>query len=227
MTNNSKKIYRSLNNRWIAGVCAGFAEYLNIDPLIVRLLFILMLLIGGSGFLFYIIAWIIIPVNPLQTSSEKRYDTSSIIGFLLVLLGIFFLLENLDIIRISELFEWWNFFSWGIVGSLLLIVIGLFLIFRQNKKAETETILKESESETISEEPITKKFLHRSLNNKKISGVCGGLAEYLDIDATIIRLLFILITLSSFGLGLFLYVILAIVMPGEKKNNKDIHNGTT
>jgi len=56
-----KKIYRSSRNRIIAGVCGGLAEYLNIDPTIVRVLWVLFMGIGGSGILAYIICALIIP----------------------------------------------------------------------------------------------------------------------------------------------------------------------
>ena len=55
------KIYRSKKNRVIAGVCGGIGEYFNIDPTLVRLLWVLLIFAGGSGILAYIIAWIIIP----------------------------------------------------------------------------------------------------------------------------------------------------------------------
>lgn len=57
----AKKLYRSRKNRYIAGVCSGVAEYLNIDPSIVRLILLILVAAGGSGVLAYIIAWIIIP----------------------------------------------------------------------------------------------------------------------------------------------------------------------
>ncbi len=56
-----KKLYRSNNHRIIAGVCGGIAEYFNIDPTIVRLIFIIVSLLGGSGILAYLIAALIIP----------------------------------------------------------------------------------------------------------------------------------------------------------------------
>lgn len=51
--------------------------------------------------------------------------------------------------------------------------------------------------------------------NKKIFGVCGGLADYFNLDPTIIRVLF-LAAVILFGSGVLLYVILAIAMPEEK-----------
>ena len=56
-----KKLYRSTENRVIAGVCGGIAEYFDIDPTLVRLAWVLFCVLGGSGLLAYIIAAIIIP----------------------------------------------------------------------------------------------------------------------------------------------------------------------
>ena len=59
-----KKLYKSNTNRMINGVCGGIAEYFDIDPTLVRLGWVLFCAIGGSGFLAYIVAAIIIPRNP-------------------------------------------------------------------------------------------------------------------------------------------------------------------
>lgn len=56
-----KKLYRDEQNKTIAGVCAGLAEYLSIDVTIVRLVFLLALIFHGGGFLAYIIFWIVMP----------------------------------------------------------------------------------------------------------------------------------------------------------------------
>jgi phage shock protein C len=59
-----KRLYRSSDDRMIAGVCAGLAEYMDIDPTLVRLAMVLFTLVGGSGILVYVIAWIIMPEHP-------------------------------------------------------------------------------------------------------------------------------------------------------------------
>ncbi len=60
----AKKMYRSVGDRMIAGVCGGIGEYFDIDPTLVRLLAVALILAGGSGVLGYILAWIIIPEAP-------------------------------------------------------------------------------------------------------------------------------------------------------------------
>ena len=72
-----KKLYRSRKNSKIAGVCGGIAEYFDVDPTIIRLLAVLTIFFGGGGIIAYIIAWIIIPLEPLEEeykSSEKNSD---------------------------------------------------------------------------------------------------------------------------------------------------------
>lgn len=58
------KLYRSKKSRIIAGVCGGIGEYFKVDPTLIRLLWLLISIMGGSGIVAYIIAWIIIPEEP-------------------------------------------------------------------------------------------------------------------------------------------------------------------
>jgi phage shock protein PspC (stress-responsive transcriptional regulator) len=58
-----KRLVRVQKDRKIAGVCAGFGAYFNLDPTMVRLLWILLVLAGGAGVLLYLIAWIIMPLE--------------------------------------------------------------------------------------------------------------------------------------------------------------------
>lgn len=60
----NKRIYRSRRDRMVAGVCGGLAEYFEIDPSIVRVLWVIFTMMGGSGLLAYIICAIIIPDSP-------------------------------------------------------------------------------------------------------------------------------------------------------------------
>lgn len=74
-----------------------------------------------------------------------------------------------------------------------------------------------------------KKKLYKS-NDRKLSGVCGGFAEYFDIDPTIVRLAWTFFTFCSFGTGLIAYIIAAIVMPDKTEGDvvvitEDQNNG--
>jgi len=58
---NTKRLYRSRDDRMVAGVCAGLAEYVDIDPTIVRLLFVLGLFAGGATFWAYLVMMMVVP----------------------------------------------------------------------------------------------------------------------------------------------------------------------
>jgi len=59
--NNAKRLYRSRDDRMISGVCAGLAEYIDIDPTIVRLLFVLGAVAGGATFWAYLVMMLVVP----------------------------------------------------------------------------------------------------------------------------------------------------------------------
>ena len=61
------------------------------------------------------------------------------------------------------------------------------------------------------------KKLYLSSTDKKISGVCGGLGEYFDIDPTFVRVIFILIALLSLGLGVVAYILIWAIVPRKRK----------
>lgn len=69
MTDSIKRLYRSRSNRKIAGVCGGLGEYFNVDPTIVRLLFVLVVLFSvGFGVIVYILMWIIVVPEKEKTT---------------------------------------------------------------------------------------------------------------------------------------------------------------
>ena len=66
-----KELYRAREGRWLAGVCAGMAKYMNLTPTVVRWLFVAMGLFFGGGLLVYIASIFVIPVEPEQTGIEE------------------------------------------------------------------------------------------------------------------------------------------------------------
>lgn len=60
----------------------------------------------------------------------------------------------------------------------------------------------------------TKKRLYRSRKERRIAGVCGGIAEYLAVDASLVRILWVLLAFAG-GPGVLLYIIMAAVLPEE------------
>jgi phage shock protein C len=125
----AKKLYRSKKDSVIAGVCGGIAEYFELDSTLIRLLFILIVFLGGAGVVAYIIAWIIIPPNPEQITEQEK-DISQPTGkqennrkiwggLILIILGLFFLLRSF--FPHFVMVKFWPF---------VLVIIGAILILQ-------------------------------------------------------------------------------------------------
>lgn len=68
-----RKLYRSRSDRSIAGVCGGLADYLNADPLAVRLLTLFLMIFAGLSIWVYIILWLVVPEEPQPLNLRKKY----------------------------------------------------------------------------------------------------------------------------------------------------------
>lgn len=214
-----RRLYKSRRNRMIDGICGGIAEYFDIDVTIVRILWVLMILLGGSGFFLYIAAMIIMPTNPNEAVSQSSgspfaapADKRRFWGITLVLLGAFVLLINLG--WLADM-HWWSF-SHSVLLPSLLIILGVVLIYAYRRRESRADAPSGGTAAPGAEDPVRPKELRRSLRDRKVFGVCGGIANYFNLDPTIVRVLYLIVVLASFGWGLLLYIILAIVMPEEK-----------
>ena len=73
-----KRLFRSRNDKMIVGICGGLGKYLDIDPIVIRIILIILLFTVGSGILIYLIAWILIPLEPEDVviySKDTSFDT--------------------------------------------------------------------------------------------------------------------------------------------------------
>lgn len=149
---SNKTLYRSRENRILAGVAGGLSEYFEVDATIIRLIFVVATLWGGAGLIIYIILWIVMPekasgepAKPEKTgdkihqkveSMAKEAKTSidkhsnklrrdQIFGLILVAIGILFLLQNFV-----------PMFSFSRLWPLLLILIGLLFIAQASQKGK-------------------------------------------------------------------------------------------
>lgn len=209
-----RNLYRSQSNRMIGGVCGGIADYFNVDATLIRLLWVAVVFLGGIGLLVYLAALIIIPNNPEQepvidsetTANKLIKDKSYFWGSLLIAIGAILLLKQMGFFHMFNLFHMpWQAF-WGIA----LLVIGAMLLYNRMKE-------KEAVEDGV---PSDVKKLYRSKDQKMISGVCGGLAEYFEIDVSLVRILWVIATLASAGFGLLAYILVVIIFP-EKPENID------
>lgn len=137
---SDSRLVRSENDRIIAGVCGGLAEYLNIDPALVRIAFVVLLFASGIGLPIYLVLWFIMPrAETLGADSGKilqdnfedmgqtisaqanRLGRSGTVGAIFILLGVYFLLEQ------TGWFGWLGPVFW----PLLIIGVGAYLILNR------------------------------------------------------------------------------------------------
>ena len=202
-----KRLYRSRADRFIAGVCGGLGEYFDVDANVFRLLFIFLTLFGGSGLILYLAALIIVPENPYQETPEKPRSSHAMFwGLLLISLGIILILRQIGFFYLFNIKN----LPWSFIWAVFLIILGIILIFSQSRKrppASADTAEDEAEATEIG--------ITRSRKDRMIAGVCGGIAHYFNIDSSLVRLLWVLATLASVGLGVLVYIILIFVFPEE------------
>jgi len=162
---NSSRLYRSVKDKTIGGVCGGLADYFNVDVVLIRVAFVLLLLFGGGGFLAYIVLWIVIPQQPpvfttagnstvsdsttdkttTKGIEKKNNNTSLIAGIVLILIGLIILLDR--VIPYYDIIDFW---------PAVLIVLGIMIIkpeiFKTNNtETEPEQIIAHDIEETATE----------------------------------------------------------------------------
>jgi phage shock protein C len=146
-----KRLYKSRNNKVIAGVCGGIGEYLDVDPLLIRIITVIFFFAGGFTFFAYILGMIIIPSQPWETamagataqgqSAAPAYGAqytnhsargSIIVGSVLLLFGIHFLLRN---VPFFDPYYWWFWDTgWHFIWPSMMILAGLLVIFASARK---------------------------------------------------------------------------------------------
>ncbi len=126
-----KKLYRSTDDYMIAGVCGGIAEYLEIDSILVRIIFIVLSLAGGSGLIIYILMLLLLPAKgekmkstPNENKKEFKMKQDGGRSFL----GIVFLV-------VGSVLLWNQFFPYTIKFEILwpstMIILGLWMLLRK------------------------------------------------------------------------------------------------
>jgi len=135
-----KKLYRSKNDKMIAGVCGGIGDYLNIDSIWIRLVCLILVFMDGVGLIAYIILWVLMPENPFQKDGgktiveekvsevsekihegrmKKKHSSSYVGGLFLIAVGGIFLLDNILPNNI-----------WDYAWPVLIIALGVGLLIK-------------------------------------------------------------------------------------------------
>jgi len=141
-----KKLYRSRDNKVLAGVCGGIGEYFEIDPVIIRLIWIVLTMIWGFGLFLYIIAIFLIPLEPKEikiqdvgtTTQESKKDYRHLVdndrNIVITLIALFFIV--LGIMVVISIIAPSTYIFRNIIKGILgvaMIIIGIYLVFKSKK----------------------------------------------------------------------------------------------
>lgn len=117
---------RSQTDRVIAGVCGGLGRYLGIDPVMLRIAFVLLVVTAGFGILLYAIGWIAIPEEAegedLGPAPEPRGDLWWFVGVGLIALG--------GVLLIDRVVPWFD----RVIAPLVLVAVGVAVLYRGTRR---------------------------------------------------------------------------------------------
>jgi phage shock protein PspC (stress-responsive transcriptional regulator) len=125
------RLYRSRHDRKLAGVCGGLGQYLNLDPVLARLAFVVLTLMSGIGLLAYIVMAIVIPERPVGDEEPVNANLAitpipgEVLGYALAGLGLLLLAGNFGLARI--------FGGWDNLWPLLLVGLGVLLLVKRRR----------------------------------------------------------------------------------------------
>ncbi|MBI2957445.1 MAG: PspC domain-containing protein [Chloroflexi bacterium] len=144
-----KRLYRSTRDRKIWGVCGGLAEYFNVDPVLMRVIFVALAFAWGVGILLYIVLALLtpsispapphygappggsggaagspMPPAPAPAGPQRPSSAALVIGVALIVIGAIILVANLGGIR---------WIGWGVIGPVILIVLGILLFLGRRR----------------------------------------------------------------------------------------------
>lgn len=226
----TRRLLRSRSDRMIAGVCGGLGEYFDMDSNIVRIIVGISVFFGGLGAIFYIAAIFIVPENPSESGAAKTPAMNNTLfwGMLFVGAGLILLLRELDFFNLI----YFPNVDWTLVWAIFFIIVGGALMYdqwRKDQEQENNLMIEEisagEEGEEIAgSEDRRDGTIFRSLTDRKIAGICGGLAVYFNIDSTLVRLAWVLLTIASKGLGALIYIVFIFVFPeAEQSDQKGVN----
>jgi phage shock protein C len=130
-----RRLRRSKQDRIIGGVCGGLGRYVDVEPVLFRVAFLVLLIPAGLGLLLYLIAWIVMPEfrseeDEIRDSASRPINSrtaGTVVGGVLILIGALILVERF--------IDW---FDPRIVGGVVLIAIGALIVMRGMQREANE-----------------------------------------------------------------------------------------
>jgi phage shock protein PspC (stress-responsive transcriptional regulator) len=175
------------------GVCGGFGEYFGVNTDVVRLIWIFTVLLGGIGILPYVAAILLMPEGD-GGEARPAEGPGRYIGFALIALALLFFLQQLDLSMSS-------FWMFRLLGPLVLLAVGTLLVWPGLRAGLGFR----------SGRPV-----RRSVTDRVLAGVAGGIGEAMGTDPNLVRIGFVLAAVLTRGIAILVYLALIPIWKEEE-----------
>ncbi len=216
-------VYRHPTNKSLGGVCAGLADFVGWDPVVMRGIWVVATFVtSGAGFMVYLLLWLLLPVGTQATGQVRPAAIQfsnlggSRVATVLLALGGIWMLSNLGIL--PALADTAGVFLRIFFWPLLLIGIGYMLLRGRGDTLRShfsDLHAKVGGRVRAAGDAQSRMPVRRSRSNRMVLGLCGGLGERLGIDANLIRLAWAIFIFGTMGMGLIAYFVIALFVPEE------------
>ncbi len=230
-------LFRHPEDKMIGGICAGLGDYFGIDPILVRLMWVVLTLgTAGTGLFAYAALWLLLPVGTTKAGqrapaalelNERNVERA---GLALVVVGVVWLLANLGVLPAL-----WSVF-WRVTALVFwpLLLIGAGFLVLKNQRAWRGRFFgavdrmrsgKERASSGLNRESAKAGLrrakeaipLKRNREDRLVFGVCGALGKAIGLDSNLVRLIWVAFAIGSVGTGVLVYVLAGWILPEEKE----------
>ncbi len=231
-------LYRHPEEKMIGGICGGLGDYFRIDPILVRIMWIVLTLgTAGAGLFAYAALWLLLPVGTAKAGqhapatlelNERNVERA---GLLLVICGALWLLANLGILPAL-----WSVF-WRVIGLLFwpVLLIGAGFLMLKNQRAwrgrfssardkmqsgktRATSSLNRASVKSSLRRAKSSIPLKRSREDRLVFGVCGAIGKAIGLDANLVRLIWVAFAIGSVGTGVLVYVLIGWILPEDEQS---------
>jgi len=240
--NRDTFLFRHPEDKIVGGICGGLGDYFGIDPILVRIMWVVLTVgTAGTGLLAYAALWLLLPVGTAKAGQhspaalELNERNVGRAGLLLVAFGVIWLLANLGVLPAL-----WHVF-WSVMGLVfwpaLLIGAGFLLLKNQRawrsrlfsarakvreKRSQAASRLNRESAKNGLRRAKSVIPLKRSREERMFFGVCGGIGKAIGLDANLVRLIWVAFAIGSVGTGVLVYVLTGLLLPEEEVSAKPI-----
>lgn len=204
-------------------MCGGFAAFTGINPLVIRLIWLISIFWNGFGLWMYLFALFIIPAQTEEiTAGYINPAGKRVFGIILIVVGLVTFFKE----QIWTLFDYMpgpaQWLPFALIAAGLAMIFASILRPRKIADPELRTNSEHSEEDAFEREQRVEIIsgINRSRSERVIFGICGGIGIRLGIDPVIVRVIWFVATIVTHGLALVVYLLFYFLMPEEADDRR-------